>query len=492
MNDDDVAFLKKLNSRYATSSPRKRRSAGSHPDADGRTCTEEWFEQIVTSFEETSATRQPFASVDHPPVLSFEELATAFDDDDDVVEEGARAFAREIYDYWKSRRSDRRDQRLMAQLKTPRIDGSGGQDANDNDPFVCFRRREFRQARKTRGRDAQVIDKLKRLRRELEDGRYLLHQVRERENGRRTDLQLSREIYEGRYKLRRVKYESKITDDDEQLLVQQKPREALVPRPNQGPPSMPRGPSGTKLVLRAPEEASDMVDLQLKLAERLRDVNAQIQNSVAAHDRWNRHFVDNTESALFGAVTPADMFLPEAERSSARGRGFVGVKIEEKEVPRQQPTPPESMNDSQSERSAGGDIDHRLQSPIENEQNVQWANLSEYASFKNTGRFRRRTGRGGRVMIDRHNFRLRSHRDVDDRFRFDQDSGDEDSSPSPDLDSTECMALRVQWASGGQPISRRSSIGPAGPRDGLPQYSQASQEIAGPPATEAAVAQKAH
>ncbi|KAL9092714.1 MAG: hypothetical protein Q9159_000612 [Coniocarpon cinnabarinum] len=487
MDEEDVAFLKKLNLKHASQqSPRKRRNAGGQPD-EPRLCSEEWFEQVMTSFEETSALRQPFANVDHPPVLPFDELATSFDDES--VDEGARAFAREIYDHWKARRSDRHDQMLMAQLKTPRLDGSGGQDADDNDPFVCFRRREFRQARKTRGRDAQVIDKLKRLRKELEEGRYLLHQVRERENGHRVDLQLSREIYDTRHKLRRVKCDSKITDDDEALLVNQRPREPLSVRTNQGPASLPRSASGTTLRLRPPDDSSDMVDLQIKLAERLRDVNAQIQNSVAAHERWNRNFIDNTESALLGAVTPADMFLPDEERTSAQGRGFVGVKVEEKHVPTQQPTPPESIvNDSQSEKSLDGEVDHRLPSPPANEPHVQWANSSEYPSFKNTGRFRRRIGRGGRMMIDRHNFRLRSQAKTDDRFAFDRDSGDEESSPSPDLDSTECYAYRVQWANGGQSISRKSSSGAAAARDAPPP----SVQVHGPQGAVAAATQSAH
>ena len=487
MDDEDEAFLKKLNLKNASqSSPRKRRSAGAQPDAEARTCSEDWFEQLMSSLEETSLARQPFANVDHPPVLPYDELAASFDDE--AIDEGARVFAREIYDHWKSRRSAREDQILMAQLKTPRLDGGGGQDADDNDPFVCFRRREFRQARKTRNRDALVTEKLKRLRKELEEGRYLLHQVREREIGHRTDLQLSREIYDARHKLRRVKQESKIADDDEQLLVNQRPREPLTVRPNQGAPGLPRSASGTTLRLRPPEEASDMVDLQQKLAERLRDVNAQIQNSVAAHDRWNRHFVDNTESALFGAVTPSDIFLPESERSSARGRGFVGVKIEEKRIPQQQPTPPESVvNDSQSEHSPESEVDHHLPSPPDSEHHVQWANLSEYPSFKNTGRFRRRTGRGGRVMIDRHNFRLRSQAQDNDRFEFDQDSGDEDSSPSPDVDSTQAMALRVQWTSGGS-ISRRPSSGTA-LRDPNAPHPQPGH---GAPGTVTAVAQTAH
>lgn len=462
MDDEDVSFLTKLNAKHASQqSPRKRRSASAQQDAaDIRECSEEWFEQIVTSFEETSAARQPFANVDHPPVLSFEELAAAFDEE--VVDEGARAFAREIYDHWKSRRSHRGDQRLMAQLKTPRIDASGGQDADDNDPFVCFRRREFRQARKTRGRDAQVIEKLKRLRKELEDGRYLLDLVRKREANHKEDLQSSREIFERRHKLRRVKHESKIMDDDQKLLITQP-----LPEPARREQIQSRQQPGPQIRLKFPDqENTDIVDFGQKVKEQTIKINEQIQDSVMAHDKWNRHFIDNTESALSGLITPSDMFLPEEERTAARGRGFVGVKIEERSVPRQQPTPPESVvADSHSEKSMGGEEDHGLLSPEESEPQVQWAKPSEYPSFKDTGRFRRRTGRGGRIMLDRHNFGAKNRQEVDERFKFDRDSGDEEYDLLPEMNETELMAMRVHWSGSGQPAARRSSSGAPGSRE---------------------------
>lgn len=456
MDDEDAAFLTQLNAKHASQqSPRKRRGAGAQQDAaEARECSEEWLEQIMTSFEETSAARQPFASVDHPPVLSYEELTAAFDED--VVDEGGRAFAREIYDHWKSRRSHQGDHRLMPQLKTPRIDASGGQDADDNDPFVCFRRREFRQARKTRGRDAQVIEKLKRLRKELEDGRYLLDLVRKREASHREDLQTSRDLFEKRHKLRRVKHESKITEDDEGLLVNRPPPEV---RPQA--PVPPRPTQKEQLRLRLQEqENTDMIDISIKLAQRTLEINKQIQDSVKAHDNWNRNFIDNTESALCGVVTPSDMFLPEEERTSAQGRGFVGVRLQEKNIPQQQPTPPESVvADSQSERGMAVDDEHGSVSPTESEQQVQWARPSEYPSFKNTGRYRRRIGRGGRVLLDRHNFGTRSKDRLNERFQFDRDSGDEDVEVLPDLNSNEIMAMRVLWSGAGQSVARRSSSG---------------------------------
>ena len=474
MDDEDVKFLTQLNVKHKSQqSPRKRRGAA-QPDAETRECSEAWFEQLMTSFEETSAARQPFASVDHPPVLPFEELAAAFDDE--VVDEGARSFAREIYEHWKSRRAERGDQRLMSQLKTPRIDANGSQDADDNDPFVCFRRREFRQARKTRGRDAQVIEKLKRLRKELEDGRVLLDLVRKREASHKDHLQLNRELFESRHKFRRVKQENKITEDDEKLLVDQKPQEPKIRQPQ---PPINTGPVRPRL---PEQENPDVVDLGVKIAERVREVNRQIAESVQAHDKWNRHFIDNTENALLGMIQPTDMFLSDNQQSSAQGRGFIGVKIEQKGVPKQLPTPPDSVADSQSEKSVVEE-DHGATGPEEVEQQVQWANSSDYPSFKSQGRFRKRTGRGGRVMLDRHNFRTRHREEINDRFQFDCDSGDEESWGKLELDKIDIMDMRVQFSGGGgQSQARRSSSGSHGPRESqISQPQQAQGALPGQP-----------
>lgn len=95
-----------------------------------------------------------------------------------------------------------------------------GQDTDDADPYVCFRRREVRQVRKTRGRDAQSTEKLKKLRKELEDARQLMAMVKQREMTRRDMLAVDRQLFEQRVELKKIKRALGIKGDDEDLINQ--------------------------------------------------------------------------------------------------------------------------------------------------------------------------------------------------------------------------------------------------------------------------------
>lgn len=102
-----------------------------------------------------------------------------------------------------------------------------GQDTDDGDPYVCFRRREVRQIRKTRGRDAQSAEKLRRLRKELEDARQLVGMVRQRELARKEILVTERQVFIQRAEVKEMKRKHKIKDDDDDL-INQKVREHLA------------------------------------------------------------------------------------------------------------------------------------------------------------------------------------------------------------------------------------------------------------------------
>ncbi len=77
-------------------------------------CSEDQFEEVMALFEETAHAKQPFAAVDHPPVLTWEEMENALDDS---IDENARSFAKEIYQHWKSRKLKEGNRSLMPGLK---------------------------------------------------------------------------------------------------------------------------------------------------------------------------------------------------------------------------------------------------------------------------------------------------------------------------------------------------------------------------------------
>lgn len=215
MDEEDEAFLKSLNDERATSVKPKTASTADGTSAHASRCSEEVFEILMSFFEEIAQMRQPFAAVDSPPVLSLEELQSSYDE---TVTPEAREWTAKIYPHWRKRR--------LAGSNTvpllPSLKGETGQESDETDAYVCFRRREVRTARKTRGRDAQVVEKLRKLRRELEEARQLVHMINQREKLYVDRIEIERKVFEQRSELKRIKIDQNIKGDDMDLLVTQK------------------------------------------------------------------------------------------------------------------------------------------------------------------------------------------------------------------------------------------------------------------------------
>ena len=424
MSSEDEAFLKELNSKRLVTAP-------GQPAA----CTEDWFEEIMSSFEDTSTVKQPFAAVDNTPVLSLEELVEAFDES---VEDPARLFASYIYPYWKDERIKNGNRPLMPKLKTLRLDG--GQEVDDSDAYICFRRREARQVRKTRGRDAQLVDKLKKLRRELEESRNIVHHVKQRETGRKEDLALSRKLFEQRAEVRLIKQDLKIKDDEDDLLIDQK-----APKRRPGEQPVPQAKPGTVRLSARPDPSqgvdNELVPLALLQNRREGEITKHINESILAHERWNKNFIDDTKAAL---VDPSlGLWSSSLYDDEDFENGFVGMKVDNLF----QLTPPESpVADEVSDSGESEPMD-----VMAFQQNLpsRLARPNEYQSFDHQPRYKTRRGRGGRMVVDRHNMNAFSHEDINpvvaDRFKYDRESGDEEDVPMIDLDSGDSYLMRMAW-----------------------------------------------
>lgn len=77
-------------------------------------CSEDQFEEVMYFFEETAQTKQPYAVVDSPPVLAYDEMESVFDED---LDDHARPFTEEIYEHWKGRRLNNGNRPLLTSLK---------------------------------------------------------------------------------------------------------------------------------------------------------------------------------------------------------------------------------------------------------------------------------------------------------------------------------------------------------------------------------------
>lgn len=98
MNEEDDDFFKSLN---------KKRNASTQ-------CSEDQFEEVMNFFEDTAQAKQPYAAVDSPPVLTYEEIENSFDEN---IDDQARTFARDIYEHWKRRRLAAGNKSLITGLK---------------------------------------------------------------------------------------------------------------------------------------------------------------------------------------------------------------------------------------------------------------------------------------------------------------------------------------------------------------------------------------
>ncbi|KAF7846306.1 hypothetical protein BT93_L4637 [Corymbia citriodora subsp. variegata] len=359
---------------------------------------EDRFEAVMNHFEETAQAKQPFAAVDNPPVLPLDELEQNYDD---TIPEFVRIYAGFVYDHWCRRRTEKINHAIGPNLKF-----ETGSENDDADPYVCFRRREVRQIRRTRNRDNASQEKLKKLRQELEQARNLLIMVKQREQMRRDSLVVDKEMFEQRHHFREIKRKLNIAGDDE-LLINQKKQKL--------PPVVTAEAVTPMMVARPGPELKTIDDIR---AEKQRAIDMEIETNVDKHIRWNEGYIDKTTFPItpeepvpvqkpFLAAYPATEYLPTPPASAS------GDEASKEDVP--------VLDISRSSTP------FRYASPMDDD----------------SGRmpsFRCRIGRGGRILLDRRLPR-KSSAEKDERFRFDVSSDEE----TEELDQSfaDCMNRRT-------------------------------------------------
>lgn len=425
MTSDDVAFLKAYNQKKTKGPP----------------CSEDEFEEVMNFFEETAQTKQPFSAVGDAPVLAYEDLESDFDE---TIGDGARRFAKDIYPHWKNQRLFKGNRLLLPSLKF-----ETNLETDEADPYVCFRRREVRQVRKTRGRDAQVTEKLKKMRSELETARLLLAQVKRRELTIRDSLANDKLIFEQRHAVKEIKRRLSIKADDEELLITQKVRrpkradarrftDNFQPAPKPKPrPDLERVrqniPGMKPQVTRADGRLvdSDLVYLEEQQAKKTEAIDTFIEDNLVKHQKWNVGWVDATWRPI----------TPPLEQAAAKS-DFRTVFTES-----QLPTPPASVSDDEGADSMAV---VRAKTPDTHRRSarIRFGSPPDDVPFQDQSRYRRRIGRGGRVMIDRRGVKRQKlesgHLDerIADRWKYAGDSS-EDEQTYP-VDWTDNLHIRYR------------------------------------------------
>lgn len=401
MDEDDQSFLKSMN---------KKKNASTQ-------CSEDEFEEVMNCFEETAQVKQPYAAVDSPPVLSYDEIESSMDD---YLDDHARPFTREIYEHWKTRRLEAGNKSLIIGLKF-----ETGADTDDADPYVCFRRREVRQIRKTRGRDAHSAEKLKKLRKELEESREIMAMIRQREITKREQLAVERQLFEQRANLRQVKLNlpDQFKEGDEDILINQKPKKKPLEITQRAPGNQYRLPQRSD---GRPADA-DLVLLSDLLAEQERLLTLDIDTKIAQHQQWNVGYMDMTKAPL----------TPPLE--SDTGSTFRTATTE------YLPTPPASIS---SEHSGDVALDFSaLNMGKADSVAVRYASPCYDGPCHSQPSFRRRYGRGGRLWIDRRGMRSSPKAGLDspdaDTFKYDDDD-DEDEVPVYFVDPFDAESMQFR------------------------------------------------
>ncbi|KAJ8119838.1 hypothetical protein ONZ43_g3298 [Nemania bipapillata] len=404
MTTDDDDFLRSYNSK---------RPANAHLSEDN-------FERIMEVFEDTAAESAPYAEVDNT-FVPFELMSPAINHH--IREKPVHGHVKAIYEYWRSRRQTTGNKSLHPSLKF-----ETHQEHDDMDPYVCFRRREVRQTRKTRARDVQVADKLKKLRKELEDGRQLVIFAHRREILKRELLKTDKLVYEQRAKLKEAKIKLNIKGDDDDL-INTKPQKRPKPEPQQPPRAVSH--NQIRLAVR-PDGGRSMEPVELTLlrdkqAERQLELLNNIELKVQEHRRWNSNYIDLT----------ADPLPPVKEEQEQNFRPAKTTYLM---------TPPASASDSMEMDETPAAPEKSVTPFIFQATSLEDSDQEEMPSF------RRRVGRLGRLFIDRRPGKLSTGlssptRELSslqsDRWKYDDDD-DDDEPPVYKVDTNSLRQMKFR------------------------------------------------
>lgn len=219
-------------------------------------CTEDEFEIIMSNYERVVDKKQPFLAMDPKQILSYEELKkqvlvldtadpayvaqslarelklphfrTLLDYPTKVyprpLKEIVTKFGKDVYSHWKERRLARGGNSVYPTVK---FEEPGQKD--DSDPYICFRRREYRHARKTRRADIQGVEKLQLLDRDLNHVKEMLLMVTRREMERNDELVLDHEVFVDRRTFKDLKRKLGIPGDED-ILIDHRRRRATILR----------------------------------------------------------------------------------------------------------------------------------------------------------------------------------------------------------------------------------------------------------------------
>lgn len=245
--------------------------------------------------------------------------------------------------------------------------------------------------------------------------------VRQRELARKEMLAVERQIFVQRSEVKDMKRKLGLKDDDEDLVNQkvwripssiyiflytdqhQQPKKKVMEAPAAQRPAGPQ----LRITNRAGSQiAEDMQPLEDVQAEKENEILRDIKQNIAKHIKWNEGYVDITRAPL---SPPPEVNHEPAFRPA---------------ITTQLPTPP-SSHTSENMMDLALDTNHS-----NFRDKLAPHSISMDGDTRKIPSFRRRIGRGGRLLIDRRNFGARCRVDLDpikaDRYKYDREDSDEE------------------------------------------------------------------
>ncbi|KAF7725248.1 Enhancer of polycomb-like protein 1 [Apophysomyces ossiformis] len=180
---------------------------------NNETLTEDEFEKIMWQIESIVDQQLPhlnLASYSNDPLQTpqYADFLALLPENSSL--HGQRHLEK-IYPHWRQRRLKREGKSIIPVLRYEDTLKS------EIDPYVCFRRRETKPLRKTRRTDQQSLERLRKLRTEMEMARNLLEMVLRREKFRKEGLVLEHMVFDKKCKLRDYQRQLGIKEDDDLL-----------------------------------------------------------------------------------------------------------------------------------------------------------------------------------------------------------------------------------------------------------------------------------
>jgi enhancer of polycomb-like protein len=288
--------------------------------------------------------------------------------------------------------------------------------------------------------------------------------VKQRETAKKDQLIIDKQLFEQRNSLRQLKQNlpAPYKEGDEDLLVTQKVNtqnpdlehhtrtDDEQPQKKKPPETISQRPPGTQFRLPSRQDSrsaeSDLVLLSDILAEKENMLQQEIEARLAQYKKWSEVYVDLTRAPL----TPVT-----EENTKTSFRPAMAEYL---------PTPPASISSDHMGDAAADDA-----SPTNCKDDlitVRYASSLRDGPSQSQPSFRRRFGRGGRLMIDRRGMRLRPMEVLDDvlvdRFMFDHDD-DDDEIPVYGIDPFDIARMRYRAKIAGSHLgqvhaSRRAQI----------------------------------